>query len=439
MDTAVADHLAPWGYERQTTPYLDALAEDGFTFKRAYSQAPSTLPSTWSILTGRYPLPVPDLNSIQIRNDDHTLADVFKKNGFATFGFSENPYISDTTGFDQGFDLFMYYRATTPGDGNTPELRDHSATDSLFDRARKAIGMAQDKDQPWFGYIHLLRPHEPYLAPQPLGTKYISKNVPASEELEQRILHKIRRGGQAPKRAEVQYIIDSYDGNLAYVDFKIGEFLDWLREEDLFGDTVIVIASDHGEAFLEHGLFGHGLAVFEEFIHVPLIFSAPEPAGIQAGVSMELTEMVDVFPTLVEIFGLDMPDTLHGRSLLSEMRGQPFQSKPAAFTQAVGTNLLSVRMGNVKMISAFDPKTRKLLDLGYYDPLTKKLSRFGIFDLEKDPGEKNNLYASDYPVEKFLTAAEEYMARWPADLTAPEGDIQEELREDLEAIGYLGN
>ena len=242
---------------------------------------------------------------------------------------------------------------------------------------------------------------------------------------EKKILYKIHEMGAAQKKVATKYLLDSYDGNLAYIDFKIGEFLDELREQNLFENTVIVIASDHGEAFMEHDKIGHGFVLFEELLHVPLIFRAPEPAGIQVGVSLEVVEMLDVYPTLVEIFGFEIPDTLHGRSLLSGMRGQSFSPKPAIFAQAHGTNLLSIRMGNLKMICKFDPKT-------------KKLSRFGIFDLEKDPGEKNNLFTSDYPVEEFLTAAEEYMARWPVDLTAPKDDIHDELREDLEAIGYLG-
>lgn len=382
---------------------------------------------------------MPDLNVIRIQQEDQTLAEIFRQNGFATFGFSENPYISESKGFDQGFDQFTYYRATIPGTSDAPELRDHSATDAIFERAREAIGMAQDKDQPWFGYIHMLRPHEPLLAPSPHGTQFMNKNVPASEALEKRILQKIRRGGQAVKRAELQYVIDSYDGNLAYADYKIGEFLDWLREENLFEDTVIVIASDHGEAFLQHGLYGHGLAVFEEFIHVPLIFRVPEPVGVQPGVSMEIAEMVDVVPTLVEIFGLDTSETLHGRSLLSEMRGQPLAPKPATFAQALGTYLLSVRIGNLKMICAFDPNTRELSDAGYYDPRTNTFSRFAIFDLDKDPGEQKNIYTGDYPVDEFVAAATEYLARWPIDLDFSDTDDHDELRDDLEAIGYLGN
>ena len=428
MDTAVADHLAPWGYERQTTPYLDALAEEGFTLIRAYSQAPSTLPSTWSIHTGLYPIPKPaeESTSLRIRPGDFTLADAFKQKGFATFGFSENPYINAMTGFDQGFDKFTYYRATIPDNGHTSELRDHSATDSLFRHAREAIGSVKEKDQPWYCYIHLLRPHEPFLAPKPLGTQFMSENVAASEKIEKRILNGMRRKGKAPKKAELQYLIDSYDGNLAYADFKIGEFLDWLREEGAFEDTVIVIASDHGEAFLEHGRFGHGYVLFEELLHVPLIFHAPEPAGILAGVSTETAEMVDVYPTLAEIFGLETPYPLHGRSLLSGMRGGSFTPKLATFAQTLDTNMLSVRIGNLKMICTADQDTREL-------------SNFTIYDLEKDPGERNNLYTLDYPLDEFIMAAEEYMARWPVDSTAPEVNLEEQLREELEAIGYLGN
>lgn len=421
MDTTVADHLAPWGYERLTTPYLDAFAEDSFVFRRMYSQAPSTLPSTWSFLTGRYPAPMPNPSLIRMLPDDATLADLFKENGFATFGFSENPYISESKGFDQGFQQFTYYRPTNRG---KPGLRNHSATDSLFADARMAIDSA--KDQPWFCYIHLLRPHEPYLAPEPQGTQFFSKDEKVSEMREKKILYKIHEMEESQKEVAAKYLLDSYDGNLAYVDFKIGAFLDELREQSLFENTVIVIASDHGEAFLEHGRIGHGFVLFEELLHVPLIFRAPEPAGIQAGVSLETAEMLDVYPTLVEIFGFEMRNTLHGRSLLSGMRGRSFSPKPAIFAQAHGTNLLSIRMGNLKMICKFDPNT-------------KELSDFTLFDLEKDPEEQNSIYTSDYPVDEFLSAAKEYMARWPVDLTAPENDIPDELREDLEAIGYLGN
>lgn len=424
LDTAGAKHMGAWGYSRRTTPQIDALANRAVVFEKAYSQAPSTLGSTWSFLTGRYPIPKRSAASelLQLRDIDFTLAQAFQAEGYKTFGYSENPYISEEMGFGQGFDRFTDYPALDEAQSG---YRDHSSTISMFEDATKAISEAAN--WPWFSYMHILRPHEPYLAPAPWGTQFMDAEEAqtATDEQERGLWNGLRVQRRTLSEYAVDYLIDSYDGNLSYVDYLVGQLVGYMAQSGMLENTVIVIASDHGEAFMEHEQLGHGFFLYEELLHVPLIIYVPESMGVKPKRVDALVEMVDVFPTLAEIFDLDTPDALHGRSLLQALIGNDLPLKEILYAQTLAADKISVRIGHEKMICIVDPVTRELSD-------------FEVYDKAGDIAELNDLYTAEYPIEHLLEAGRKYVARWAMIQALDGGEVSDALKEDIEALGYLG-
>ena len=190
----------------------------------------------------------------------------------------------------------------------------------MFADATKSIMEAGNS--PWFSYLHVLRPHEPYLAPKPWGTQFMDAEEAetATETQERGLWNGLRVQSRDLSEYAVDYLKDSYDGNLSYVDYLVGQLFGYLAQYSLLENTIIIVASDHGEAFMEHGRLGHGIFLYEELLHVPLIIYVPESMGMKPKRADALVEMVDVYPTLVEIFDLNTPQVLHGRSLRGLLR-----------------------------------------------------------------------------------------------------------------------
>ncbi|MFP6617200.1 MAG: sulfatase [Candidatus Hydrogenedentota bacterium] len=425
LDTTAAKHVGAWGYSRPTTPQIDALASRAVVFENAYSQAPSTLGSTWSFLTGQYPIPKRSSASeyLQLRENDFTLAQAFQAEGFKTFGYSENPYISEELGFGSGFDQFKHYPAL---DEARSSFRDHSSTTSMFADATESIMEAGNS--PWFSYLHVLRPHEPYLAPKPWGTQFMDAEEAetATETQERGFWNGLRVQGRDLSEYAVDYLKDSYDGHLSYVDYLVGQLFGYLAQYSILENTIVIVASDHGEAFMEHGRPGHGFFLYEELLHVPLIIYVPESMGVKPKRIDALVEMVDVYSTPVEIFDLNMPQVLRGRSLLPGLNSVDFPSKENSYAQTLAADRISVRIGDEKLICKVDPVTRKFSD-------------FEVYDHTKDLDELSNLYTKEYPIEHLIEAGREYVERWASIETVVGGEVSDELKEEIEALGYVRN
>lgn len=427
LDASAAAHFGAWGYQRDTTPNIDALAEEGFVFANAQSQDGSTMPSTWSFLTGHYPLrpPTPELTSesYKVRDEDVSLAQTFKNGGFRTLGFSQNPFIRERWRYDRGFDAFRSYKLI---DTKTGE-RDAAVAAQLFPDIRDSIASAEQAGDRWFAYVHYLRPHDPYTAPEPFGEKFMAEDdLPSTVATQTAIRAKSMRK-QPVSRAEVAYMINSYDGGLAYADHEVGELIDWLRDEGILDDTLVVIAGDHGEGFMQHGLIGHGYILFQEMLHVPMLFRAPKDSGLRPGRTDTLVEMVDLYPTFVELFDLPAPPyKLDGQSLVPALRGESIAQKPISYAQIFNGYTISVRIGDIKMITDVD-----------WDTL--RFSNIGVFNLREDPLERVNLFGR-VPLDDHMRAAAAFVARWDTDAPAPEvsqSELPDEVVEELEALGYL--
>lgn len=425
IDTTCAAHCSAWGYERTTTPNLDELAKAGVRFSNAYSQAPSTVPSVWSYMSGQYPIPSSSEGLLMLEDSTDTVAEVFQRGDFNTFGFSENPFISESLGFTQGFDNFTSLPPLLDG---KYERRNQNATRRLLEKAQ--VSIENSSDAPWFAYIHLFRPHSPYLAPEPYGSHFMTpqdKSL-ASPELE----HALMSGESTPElnsdidalSSGLDYVIASYDGNLAYVDGLIGGFIANLDAKAALDNSVVIITSDHGESMMQHGRIGHGIDLYEEFIHVPLVVWAPSIPGFEPGVVDEKVSVLDLFKTLVEIFELESPDQLDGASWLPLLKGQRQDRTTKIFAQNLVGDKVSVRKGDLKMIANVDVQTRELVSQE-------------VYDLRTDPAETTNIMTNGKAFDELHDALQKYVSSWPDPPVVESDVLSEEQTEQLEAVGYL--
>ena len=425
LDAFHAGHVSHLGYPKETTPNLDALAAGGVTFSNAHSQTSSTNSSVKSFFTGRYPAKAHSEKVVYAINPrDYTLAQAFQDAGFRTAGYSENTFIKKTLGFNQGFEEFKYEPPLLPKDealGFKP--RDQEATTRLIAAARDWIG-SREKGERWFCYLHLLRPHNPYTVPESFAHQETTTARGVSiGRMERRILSGFTKLKRGQEELEVARHTGRYDTNIKYVDYLLGELIDWLDANHRLDDTLVIVASDHGEAFNQHGKFGHNKTLYEEMIHVPLVFRPPSSAGFVNAKVDHPVEMVDLFPTLAELFSLAPRSSMDGKSLVPYLFGERSPHKETLFALTHDNTWLAVRHKNLKLILI-------RVDENRFTP-------HELFDLSEDPLERDNLLDSSGELERLEALAQRYLETYFVRAEEPAPAMSPSDIEALEALGYL--
>lgn len=300
VDTLRADHLGCYGYDYDTTPTIDGLAQGGVLFTQAISQSPWTLPSIASIYTGRLPTShqagLRKISGLAKFSPQPNLIDLMRENGYHTIAFINNPFLSDDLGMHWFFYEYFKYRG---------DARDGS------DAACKWLESNADKK--FFCVLHYLDPHVPREEiksrwPLPKRVSGISDGAHTARK----VLH----DGE-----DISSDLNTYDSEVAFADEQIGRVVRKLDQLKLLEDTVIVFVSDHGEEFYDHDDYEHGHSLYDELLRVPLIFSFPSrfPAGKVVDAQVRL---MDVLPTVLDILGMDFDkEIVAGRSLLPLISG----------------------------------------------------------------------------------------------------------------------
>jgi arylsulfatase A-like enzyme/Flp pilus assembly protein TadD len=294
LDTTRADRMGFLGSKRGLTPNLDALAAQSVVFTRAYAQVPLTTPSHAALLTGTYP----QFNRVEVlsdalRDDIPYLPDLLRQQGYRTAAFVGSMILdpaSGAPGFDRGFDVYdSGFHLAAPG-----EDRYLSVERRAEDVAKRALGWIRgNRQEPFFVWMHFYDPHEPYDPPEPFKARYES---------------------------------DPYDGEIAYTDSVVGSVMKFLKEGALFENCAIAVVADHGEAFGEHGERRHGLLLYDETIHVPLLLKLP--MGKFAGRRIDTrVALAEVAPALLEVANITAPATMQAHSFfplieMSKMEGE---------------------------------------------------------------------------------------------------------------------
>lgn len=318
-DTVRRDNLGLYGYSRATTPVLDSLAGDAIVFDRALTASSWTLPSHASMFTGRLPH---ELSSTwKIALDDHwpTLAEVLTDRGYRTAGFAGNTsFVSFESGLSRGFTHFQDYRLSvgrlflTPAVGRFLITRNPVRWRLLRNSARQLNDWSlawldrQDGDRPFFLFVNYYDAHRPYEPPAPFDTLF---GRPAAARRQQ-----LGQTGYVWTTAERDTAMAPYDGGIAYLDNMLGNLLAGLKRRGLLDNTVVIVTSDHGEHFGEHGLILHGNSLYRQLLEVPLLILDPRRPGSHID---EPVSLVNLAATILSLAGGEGGATLPGRSLLA--------------------------------------------------------------------------------------------------------------------------
>jgi arylsulfatase A-like enzyme/Tfp pilus assembly protein PilF len=390
IDTVRADHLSCYGSETVETPNIDRLAAEGVRFTNTATTVPFTLPAHSSIMTGTYPPyhGVRENVGYFLDEDIPTIAELLAANGYYTTAFVSAFVLDARWGIARGFDNYF-------DDFDVASQRQINMASVQRDGGETVAETIRWLDQrppgPFFLWLHLFDPHEPYAPPEPYLSRYSHP----------------------------------YDGEIAYTDDLIGEFRTALEERGLLANSLLVVTGDHGEGLGDHGEGYHGYFVYDSTVHVPLIIRAPF-ADLAGRVVTEPVSHVDLQPTILAAVGLGSPEGTQGASLIPSLLGMGGTRNRAVYTESYyplfhygWAPLRSIRTTRHKYIGVPRPE---------------------LFDFIDDRREEQNLFdqrqslAED--LEQRLTALLETLGR-EVESAAREPDLDEATLQQLQALGYV--
>lgn len=447
MDAAKANHLSCYGYHRPTTPHLEQFAQRCVVYDTAISPANWSLPAHASIFTGLYPSRHGAHDQHKYLTPEHpTMAEILSSKGYHTLAFCYNDYVGPATSLERGFREFNPVAERGPR-----YLRDLS---QILDRGAAAMLGLQDSgaryinrqleaalrrlqraSQPFFMFVHYSEPHIPYKPPE----KY-NRHLPQGTS---------RRGARRVNQDQWQYFAHPasmneldfeiltalYDAELAYLDTRIAQVLDWLEASEILDQTMVIITADHGENIGDHQMMGHAYCLYDTLLHVPLIIHYP--AGVmQAGRVGHQVQTLDLLPTLMTMLGDSSSEAYHslqGKDLLSATRREfaiaeqehpdlrVFNKRfPDVDVSRYERALRMIRTDRVKYIWASDGKHE-------------------LYDLKADPGEQHNIIAER---PQIAAALDQRLTKWRNSFEAAtpideHPEFEEEVKARLRALGYL--
>ncbi len=308
IDTLRADRLGCYGYARDTTPELDRFArERAVRFARAVAEAPWTLPSHVTMLSGLHPLTHGVRRPDQAPADEVELLAERLGDSHYSFAVTDGGWISEEWGFARGFDSFQ------AGDQDIGH-----AVEQVLDYVRHRLD-----EGPWFGFLHTYDVHCPYDPPPAYAGRFTSSEAEPIEVAGR--CGNPHFNAQPLTPGQARYLSDRYDEDVRRVDDALAKLFAAFDALDLWKNTVVIVTSDHGEEFLEHGQIGHERTLSEEVLSIPLLVSAP---GMTPRVELEAVGLADLVPTVLELVGSTPPTGLDGRSLVPLLRGLVDKDRP---------------------------------------------------------------------------------------------------------------
>jgi arylsulfatase A-like enzyme len=362
VDTLRPDHLGYAGYERETTPNIDKIAAESVAFMDTYAPSPHTPRSIPPLFFSRYPSRMkwyrPNWNYPKILDDNLSMFEVLDDQGFYSVGMTSHFYFEKDQGIRQGFDEW-----DNAGAGSISESNDDIAAPRIWKKTEptiealasrwKTTGSSSKQAEPFALFIHLFEPHARWIG--------------HSE-------YDFGRGSTPRERH-----INNYDSEIAYVDAYVGRIVQKLKDEGLYDNSVLVLTSDHGEGFDEHGHFFHGQTLYNEVIRVPLLIRVPgwNSRKVEGPVSL-----LDVAPTLLSLFDITIPSVFQGENLTEAMLGR--QGVP---DRPIFAELLPYTSWKEKHQVIIDGDDKLIINV------TNGVEE--LYDLATDPGEQKNIRQDD--------------------------------------------
>jgi arylsulfatase A-like enzyme len=352
VDTLRPDHLGYAGYERETTPNIDKIAAESVAFMDAYAPSPHTPRSIPPLFFSRYPSRMqwyrPNWNYPKIVEENLSMFEVLDDQGFYSVGMTSHFYFEEDQGIRQGFDEW-----DNAGAGSISESNDDIAAPRIWKKTEPTIAELADrwesKQEPFALFVHLFEPH----------ARWIGHDE-----------YDFGRGSTPRERH-----INNYDSEIAYVDAYVGRIVQKLKDEGLYDNSVLVITSDHGEGFNEHGHFFHGQTLYNEVIRVPLLIRVPgwHSRKVEGPVSL-----LDVAPTLLSLFDITIPSEFQGENLVETMLGRTGVPDRPIFAE-----LLPYTSWKEKHQVIIDGDDKLIINI------TNGVEE--LYNLAEDPGEQDNI------------------------------------------------
>lgn len=419
LDTVRADNLGHYGYPRATSPNLDRLSRKGVLCTNPVSQSPWTLPSHITVFTGLYPSSHGvESDGLRLPDSIKNLGELIDDLGYQSHGAVSSGYVGKAYGFDKGFDSFE--QISQPLEEGTEKI-----TASGLEFLRTSV--SENKQEPFFLFLHYLDAHTPYDPPAPLDRIFDEINYQGEVTGWPKTWMKyfsLSRDFENPD--DLQHLIDLYDGEIRRVDAGLGKILNELQKMKILDNTLVVIFSDHGEEFKEHKGMDHGRTLYREQLHVPLLFSCP--VLFKRKLLPQVVQTMDILPTLASFLDFNPPDNTQGVSLKPLI-------KPGFFKK------FSYQHDEVAFAETDRHKARKrarVTDEYKYILTSKPQEQTELFDMRSDPGdltdmaETSNGIAEDYNKQLGDWIAFTYMEK---ERTQP-AELSEEDIAHLRQIGY---
>lgn len=503
LDTVRADHLSCYGYKRKTTPNIDKIAEKGVLFKNAFSPGSWTPPSHASIFTGKYPSKHRTLGeNVRLEKNNATFAEIMNRNGYATVAVVACPILSSENGFDRGFQTFInvYEQVHALNHKKSSNHQNKLSNKDSWDKLvlkflkqgphetlgtmiygkdkftyrtnktiLKLLRNLRKQNKPFFLFVNYFECHAPYDPPRPFKKLFLNSIRQPRLYLTELILARLGKrnkdkinndhvdfqkicsiangpgafsfmaGNFDVSEEEWDIVKSLYDGEIAYLDYQIGRLFNMLYEEGVFDDTLLIITSDHGENFGEHGLASHAVSLYDSLLHVPLIMIHPSIIPKKKKLS-SIVSTIDIMPTVLDLLKIHTRDNeyeFQGRSLypFDENENERLIFAEYGYAWRARAHILGRARKRLKMENGL-----KCVRTSTFKYILSSSGKEELYNIKKDPSEEMNI-ASKYPEKtKYLKKELEkeldisYFGPTESSYTQQES---EEIKKRLEALGYI--
>jgi arylsulfatase A-like enzyme len=422
IDSLRADHLGGYGYARDTSPAIDALAREGVLFEHAISSAPWTVPAHMTLLTG---LP-PELHGVisarqKLAPDATTLAEVLQGAGYETAAFVSGPTVMASYGFDQGFasyDESMVEQRPRHAGGS---VTSPGLTDLVSGWLRR--WSEAGRRAPFFVFLHMWDVHDDYVPPAEYARRF---DPDYTGDLDARGFEMNPRLKPSMDPRDLQHLIALYDAEIRYTDDHLARILATVRALGVLDDTIVVITADHGEEFFEHGQKGHAKTLYDEVLRVPLVVRYPRRIAFGRRVGAQV-RLMDVAPTILGLARVPAPDGFGGDVLALEHRAADLTPYVAGQRPAPVPPLVAFSSNRWLKADQHAVRTATGKLIRHDRPPPSRPAKTELFDLAVDPGEQLNL--ADPAAPPLLATLDALLVGWQDDAVR-----QTRLAVDLRAV-----
>ena len=485
MDSARAQNLSCYGYHRETTPYIDRIAEGCTRYENAIASASWTLPSHASLFTGTYSRKHNAHSKHKYLDDRYiTLQEILGKHGYETIGLSSNTYVTENFGLSRGFSDFRQVWQLFQGVDNAKlgsAWRSAEGLPARLSNAWKALGDSSlsrgpnllkgglnrlyeqhffakydsgagrinriakkwmsrriGSEKPFYVFINYMEPHGTYDAPEPYKLMYLPDGVDKQKA------HQVANmghweyvmGGYDLDGSEHEILEALYNGELTYTDYRVKELYDFLADRGILENTLLIITSDHGDELGEHNMLYHSLCLYDTILRVPLIIRHPEFFK-RGAAAKEQVQLLDIFPTILDMLGFEGIEDIEGQSFLGGSQREIAVAEYFGFHHTVDLIKETFPGLNHDVLEKYDRRL-KVLRTNQHKLIRVPNDTDELYDLNADPGEQNNIIHQEEGIaEELRDKLKTWESSFQSEEIESETAIDERTRKRLRNLGYI--